>query len=72
MYSYLCEARRQGAEPTAAASFKSALSFAGGVFGLDGAIEAAKSRRVIGLVQSEFVKKRPLLQRPPLTVAMVI
>ena len=38
---------------------------------MDGALEAVASRRVVGLSMAEFRRKRPLLQRPPMTVTMM-
>ena len=71
VYRYLCERREAKAAATSAAAFRSALSFAGGVLGLDGALDAAKSSRVAGICFSEYCKKRPTRQMKPWTVRMV-
>ena len=56
VYRYLCQRRDERAAATTASAFRSALSFAGGVLGLDGALDAAKSPRVAGISFSEFCK----------------
>ena len=71
VYRYLCERRDEKAAPTTASAFRSALSFAGGVLGLDGALEAAGSARVAGISFSEYCQKRPTRQMKPWTVRMV-
>lgn len=63
VYEFLSERREAKAAPTSAAALRSALTFAGGVLGLENAVHAVSSKRIRGLVHGEFVKKRPLRQR---------
>jgi hypothetical protein len=69
-YDFVKYLQAQGKAPTAAANFLGALGFCGHVLGLDGALAAAASGRVRGASFAQAVLKRPLAQRPPLTVAM--
>ena len=63
VYQYVRALRTEGAKPTKAAAFVSALNFSGAVFDLEGAFLAASSVRVKGAANSQFLKKRPLQQR---------
>eukprot|EP00971_Amphidinium_carterae_P265607 5269356-Amphidinium_carterae.1 len=70
VYRYLVELREHMAA-TFPATVIEALNFAGGVFGVEGALEATSSPRVKGLVAAERSKKRVLRQAKPLSVENV-
>ena len=67
-YLYLNNMRASKCAPTAPGAFLSSLGFSMEMLGLDGAREAYNSKRLQGLCFGEFLKKRRLLQRRPLTV----
>ena len=71
LYACLCSMRDAGAAPTACFALKSAINFAGGLVGVDGALSSAASKRVIGVAYSEYLKKAPLRQMKPCTVGMI-
>ena len=63
-------------EPDASATtflngFVTSLRFCHFVFGMRGAEEPARSRRVVGVARTMYLTKRKKDQKPPLTVAMV-
>eukprot|EP00971_Amphidinium_carterae_P329751 6462403-Amphidinium_carterae.1 len=68
VFQFLCQDKLA---PSAGLSTIQALSFAGGVFGLDGALASAASTRVRGRVHELLQGKRLLKQAPPLTVQEV-
>ena len=72
IYQYLNFSRRAGCAPTMPSSFVQAVSFFGHMVGSQGAKHAAQSSRIRGLCDAEFVKKKPLKQARPLTVAEVM
>ena len=67
-YKYVVYLREISAAPTRAQRFVEALSFAAHTVGLDGAADAAGSRRVKGAAESMFLSKPPLKQRRALLV----
>ena len=71
-YDYIKYLGQQGAPATRADSFLQALRFSEAVLGLSGVEEVVGSARIVGAAFNCFVKKRPLRQRAPLTVAQVL
>ena len=71
VYQYLCHARDSGEAATMGDSFMKAVAFARFVLGLDGADAVQESARIRGVVRALFLRKRVLMQRPPLTVVQV-
>ena len=71
-YEYLCHHRDQGSAPTFPNSFRSVLNFAGGMFGLDGAVDAAESKRIAGLTFSAYITKAPRKRMLAFLVSMVL
>ena len=59
------------AAPTAPASFKSALAFAGGIIKMSGALDASKSGRIIGATNQHKLTKRQRKFAKRLTTDMV-
>ena len=68
VYEYTRHLRESGSAPTKANTFLAASAFCGHVLGLDGALAAAASPRVRGAALRLADRKRPLAQRPPLSV----
>lgn len=66
-YAYLSYLRQVGAAPGAFTAAKSALAFAGAVFGLDNALEVVNSPMIKGIVDAESLKKPKRKPKPPLT-----
>ena len=64
-------ASSESAGATAPAAFLSAVGFAKHVLGLAGADQILSSARIKGAVHRKYILKKPLKQRPPLTVEMV-
>ena len=72
VYAYLKAQRKLGCAPTWPWGFIRAVSFFGHTFGSLGAKESSKSPRIVGLCDSEYVKKKPLKQKRPLKVQEVM
>ena len=70
-YLYVKHMIESRAAPTAPASFKSALAFAGGVIKMVGALEASKSGRIVGSTNQHKLTKRPRKFAKRLTTDMV-
>jgi hypothetical protein len=66
-----CSSNSGNFKPTTLSSFLSALRFASGCIGLDGALECANSPRLKGLAGKNQVLKQPLQQRRELKVPEV-
>ena len=64
-------AQQSTARPTSVSSFLSSLAFAGHMFGLQGAMEAAGSSRIRGISDRMLSKRAPVDQSAPLTVEQV-
>ena len=71
VWSYLVTLVEVGSAATTADTFVRALRFSHYVFGFYGALDAFSSRRVVGLAEKQFIKKRLLKQATPLTVEQV-
>lgn len=71
VYTFMDEVLRQNAATTADKLLQS-LRFSHGVFGVQGALEAAGSKRCSGLAKSMLLHKRPKQQAAELTDIMVV
>ena len=67
VYAYFSFLRSVGASAGAFTSAKSAIAFAGSVFGLDNALESLNSPMIKGIVDAESLKKPKRKPKPPLT-----
>ncbi len=62
----------EGTAPTFLRSLLVSLRFAHHILGLTGADDVVSSQRVIGCAKLAYLKKRKLVQKDPLSVAMVV
>ena len=69
-YKFMTEVS-SSSSPTFLRSFVVSLSFAWHMLGLNGALDAVSSKRICGLAQQEFLRKRKTRPRDPLSVDMV-
>ena len=64
VYEYL----HSNIHPTGGVAFLESLNFAGGIFGIDGALEAAASRRAKGTAERLYATKRITKRAEPFMV----
>ena len=64
VYEYL----HSNINPTGGVAFLESLNFAGGIFGIDGALEAAASRRAKGTVERMYATKQITCRADPFRV----